>query len=241
MRDRAVGHGPGSGRWHAGQEGDEAPWRLFIALPVPGHVRDALAAALDPVRARMRSGRWQDPGTWHLTLRFLGDTTPRSVPSIEAALHDAATGQLPFEASLGHAGSFAGRGGRVAWVGLERGVEPVARLAGSLAARLAPGEVEREPFRAHLTIARDAPDGLVQALQAALDAARTPAAGPPRVGLGRPPQPVASGDALAWTADRLVLYRSVLGRGGAVHTEVAGARLEGRPGGEPVAGGASAG
>jgi RNA 2',3'-cyclic 3'-phosphodiesterase len=227
MQDRAAGHGPGSGTWHPGREGDEAPWRLFIALPVPARVRDALATALDPVRARLRGGRWQDPGTWHLTLRFLGDTPPGSVPAIEAALHDAAAGQAPFEASLGRAGSFAGRGGRVAWVGLELGVEPVARLAGSLAALLAPGEVEREPFRAHLTVARDAPDGVVPALQAALDAARASAAGPPRVGLGRPPQPIAGRDALAWTADRLVLYRSVLGRGGAVHTEIAGARLEG--------------
>ena len=209
------------------RDGDDASWRLFIALPVPGHVRDALAAALDPVRARVRRGRWQDPGTWHLTLRFLGDTPPGSVPSIEVALEDAATGQPPFAASLGRAGSFERRGGRVAWIGLERGVEPVARLAGSLATRLAPGEIEREPFRVHLTIARDAPDGLVPVLQAALDSARASAAGPPRVGLGRPPQPVAGGDALTWTVDRLVLYRSVLGRGGAVHTEIAGARLEG--------------
>jgi RNA 2',3'-cyclic 3'-phosphodiesterase len=225
VRDRDRGHGPEMAR--AGAEGDEARWRLFIALPVPGRVRDALAAALEPVRARAASGRWQDPGTWHLTLRFLGDTRRGSVPAIEAALHDAAAGHVPFHASLGRAGSFEHRGGRVAWIGLDQGVEPVARLAGSLAARLAPDEIEREPFRAHLTIARDAPDGLVPALQTALDAARTTLAGPSRVGLGRPSQPVAGGDALAWTADRLVLYRSVLGRGGAVHTEIAEARLEG--------------
>jgi RNA 2',3'-cyclic 3'-phosphodiesterase len=227
VQGRDGGREPITGTRHAGAQGDEVPWRLFIALPVPGRVRDALAAALDPVRSRVRNGRWQDPGTWHLTLRFLGDTPSGSVPAIEAVMHDAATSQPAFEASLGRAGSFAGRGGRVAWVGLEQGVEPAARLAGSLAVLLGPGEIAREPFRAHLTIARDAPDGLVQALQAALDAARMPAADPPRVGLGRPPQPVASGDALAWTVDRLVLYRSVLGRGGAVHTEIAEAHLEG--------------
>ena len=64
-------------------------------------------------------------------------------------------------------------------------------------------------------------------LQDALDAARIPSDRPSRVGLGRPPRPVAGSDALAWTVDRLVLYRSVLGRAGAVHTEIAGVRLEG--------------
>ncbi len=56
--------------------------RLFIAVPVPDDVRMALAAALDPVRRRVRGGRWSAPETWHLTLRFLGDTLPDAVPGI---------------------------------------------------------------------------------------------------------------------------------------------------------------
>ncbi len=113
---------------------------------------------------------------------------------------------------------FERRGGRVAWVGLEQGDAEVTALAAELAARLAPAEVNRELIRVHLTIARDAPDGLVPALDAALRAARHREPGTTCVGLGVPPALASGRDPLGWMVDRLVLYRSVLGSRGAVHT-----------------------
>ena len=100
---------------------DEA-WRLFIAVPIADDVRVTLAAALEPVRVGARGGRWQSPETWHLTLRFLGDTRPDDVPGIRDALKDVAAAQAPFAAALGRAGAFERRAGRVAWVGLEGGI-----------------------------------------------------------------------------------------------------------------------
>ena len=207
-------------------------WRLFIAIPVPDEVRAALAAALGPVRIRFRGGRWQSPDTWHLTLRFLGDTPVGEVPSIERAVRGAAAAGVPFRVALGEAGSFEHRrGGRVAWVGLVRGGPEVAALAARLAAALAPGEPAGPPLQVHLTIARDAPDGLVPALTAAMEALRagtSGAGGAGRVGLGsRPTAPAGGEGSLAWVADRLVLYHSVLGRGGATHTVLLEAPLGG--------------
>jgi 2'-5' RNA ligase len=192
--------------------------RLFIAVPVPDDVRMALAAALDPVRRRVRGGRWSAPETWHLTLRFLGDTLPDAVPGIRDGVQATAARQSPFAAALGRAGAFERRGGRVVWVGLEQGDAEVAMLAAALAARLAPADVHLEAIRVHLTIARDAPDGLVPALDAALRAARPSEPDTTRVGLGVPPASASGRDPLGWMVDRLVLYRSVLGNRGAVHT-----------------------
>jgi len=203
---------------------DEA-WRLFIAVPIPDEVRLTLAAALEPVRLGARGGRWQSPETWHLTLRFLGDTRPDDVAGIRDALTDVAAAQEPFAAALGRAGAFERRAGRVAWVGLEQGDQEVDALARALAARLAPADIAREPLRAHLTIARDAPDGLVPAMDAALLAARRSEPGRARVGLGMPPASATAGGRLGWTVDRLVLYRSVLGGRGAVHTPLLEAPL----------------
>ena len=207
-------------------------WRLFVAIPVPDEVRAALAAALDSVRTRFRGGRWQSPDTWHLTLRFLGDTPVGDLPSIERAVRAAAAAGGPFRVALGEPGSFEHRrGGRVAWVGLAQGGPEVAALAGRLAAALVPGELAGPPLQVHLTIARDAPDGLVPALAAAMEALRAGTSGTGgvgRVGLGsRPAAPAGGEGSFAWVADRLVLYRSVLGRGGAIHTALVEAPLGG--------------
>ncbi len=210
---------------------DEA-WRLFVAIPVPGEVRDALARAIEPVRRRVRGGRWQSPETWHLTLRFLGDTPTGAIPPIERAVGATAAGRPPFRLELGRAGSFEHRrGGRIAWVGLVEGEQEVAALAERLARAIAPNE-PTAPLQAHLTIAREAPDGLVEALAAVLAGLRSAdvprGAVPGRVGLGsRPPAPVDRPEPLAWTADRLVLYRSVLGPSGATHTPLLEAPLGG--------------
>ncbi len=209
----------------------EEAWRLFVAIPLPGEVRDALARAIEPVRRRVRGGRWQSPETWHLTLRFLGDTPTGAIPAIERAVRGTAAGHPPFRLELGRAGSFEHRrGGRIAWVGLVEGDRDVAALADGLAHALAPDE-PTAPLQAHLTIARDAPEGLVEALAAALARMRQEAASAPvpgQIGLGsRLSVPRDRTAPLAWTADRLVLYRSVLGPSGAAHTPLLEAPLAG--------------
>ena len=189
---------------------EDATWRLFVAVPVPVAVRAALVAAFEPVRRRTDGGRWQSPDTWHLTVRFLGDTPLTALAEVEAAVRGAASGLRPFELEIGDAGSFERGRGRIAWIGLRRGDGELAALASRLAARLGDDERSHGAFHAHLTIARDAPDGLVAGLSVALRAAA--------IGGGTP---------LAWQADSLVLYRSVLEPGGAVHSALVTAPLGG--------------
>ncbi|MGC8634536.1 MAG: RNA 2',3'-cyclic phosphodiesterase [Candidatus Limnocylindrales bacterium] len=213
----------------------EETWRLFVAIPVPDAVRAALAAAVQPVRQRLPAARWQSPDTWHLTLRFLGETERAAVPGLERAVRETAASGGPFRLALGEAGSFERRGrGRVAWIGLASGAPEVERLAQRLALACgAPAEATL-PVQVHLTVARDAPDDLVGALAGALEAVRarnSPAGRPGRVGLGSGVRngPEDAGP-LAWIADRLVLYRSQLDRAGARHTPVFEARLGDRSG-----------
>jgi 2'-5' RNA ligase len=192
--------------------GDRATWRLFVAVPVPEAVRATLAAALEPGRRRTGGARWQSPETWHLTVRFLGDTPFAALPEVEAAVRAAASGVRPFDLAIGEAGAFERGRGRIAWIGLRRGDEQLAALARALDGRLGPDPHRRGAFHAHLTIAREAPDGLAAALSGALRTAAT-----------------IPGASLAWRADGLVLYRSVLGPGGATHSVVVEAPLDGRP------------
>jgi RNA 2',3'-cyclic 3'-phosphodiesterase len=184
-------------------------WRLFIAVPVPPDVREALADAIAPVR-RDVDARWQSQDTWHLTLRFLGDTPAEAVPRIGAALEGVAAACRPFRAELGGSGTFGrGRDGAVAWIGVGAGSAELTALATAIARALDPAAAAREaPFRAHLTLARQAPPDV-------------------EAGLG---EALADAGRLAWTADRVILYRSILGRGPAQHIELVTALLGAGPG-----------
>ena len=202
-----------------------AAWRLFVAVPLPRPVLDDLARRTAALRQRREAARWQSPETWHLTLRFLGDTDPSEVPRIVDAMRATATRCPAFDVELGRPGSFGGAGrGRILWIGVSRGAAELERCAALLADDLADpaggagsGPAGREQrFRAHLTLAREAEPGLPDRLAEAL----------------RPGQP------LRWRADRLVLYRSFLGPGGARHEEQAGVALgTGSPDGTIVPGG----
>jgi RNA 2',3'-cyclic 3'-phosphodiesterase len=206
-----AGIGPGA-RFAATPDGGQQPaesgdvLRLFIAVPLPDDVRDVLAEVVEPVRSAV-DARWQSPATWHLTLRFLGDTPATAVPGVIHAVRHVAAQTRSFRVGLSGAGCFGRGGGRgVAWIGVEPGARELVAVAAALGTALDPaGAASERPLHSHLTLAREASDAAARALRAAI-------AGAPR---------------LSWNADRLVLFRSVLGRGGAVHSEVASASFEG--------------
>jgi RNA 2',3'-cyclic 3'-phosphodiesterase len=62
--------------------------RLFIGIPLAA----AVARELSAVSARLRSSgdglRWASPESWHVTLQFLGSTSPDQYPCIIDRLRD---------------------------------------------------------------------------------------------------------------------------------------------------------
>lgn len=190
--------------------------RLFIAVPLPDEVRDAVGALMElvaggPVDERLPGGlRWVRVEGLHLTLRFLGATPDVRLQEVSRAVASAARGIPPFGVSLQGGGAFPNPSHpRVLWLGIVEGAIELAALAGRI-----DGEVQRlgwpaeeRPFRPHLTLARA--DGVPGAHDAA--ARLTEAAEPLRLG---------------WRAARLVLYRSLLGRGPARYEALAEAALE---------------
>ena len=167
--------------------------RLFLAVPIAAPVRRELADALRSALGRERiPGRRVPAENWHLTLRFLGDTSAAAYQRVGDALDHAPLGER-FPLRLGGLGAFP-RPARAAvlWLGIEEGGEALAALAATTeeAVRSAGFAPERRPFAAHLTLSRIRPPRDVRAL---LEGAR-----PFSVPL---------------SADRVVLFRSVLGSG----------------------------
>lgn len=152
--------------------GEEKPLRLFVAVDPPPRTLEAVERGVGPWRERIGAGRWVPRESWHVTMRFLGRTTPGLVSSVEDACAAAARRVRPFRVSVEGLGVFPSeRRARVFWVGLrdrEGGLTAMARaLDEALAEEFPP---EKRAFTPHLTVARFQPFVDVSAL--GLDHAR---------------------------------------------------------------------
>lgn len=75
--------------------------RLFIGIDVGTAWTDRLSAAADALRDDLgRAVRWVRPELYHVTVVFLGNQPPETVPTIERALSTAASNVEPFAIHL---------------------------------------------------------------------------------------------------------------------------------------------
>ncbi len=178
--------------------------RAFVALEIEERLRAALGELQARLRPRLGGIRLVRPEGIHLTLRFLGESTPARLDALAPRLAAAAAACPACRARAAGIGTFPERGSpRVLWLGLD--VPPAVlelQARCERAARASGFEAERRPFRAHLTLGRW----------------REPAP--------RPELPAA--DLGETRLDTLVIFESDLRRGGAVYTPLARFPL-GRP------------
>jgi len=176
--------------------------RLFVAVDLPGSLREQLARGLSRLRRELPSARWVRPEGIHITLKFLGEQPVDLPERLSQAVEEGVRSLAPVQVVPGGAGFFPHeRRPRVAWLGgradgLAEWAEVIDKTAASLGV-----EPEARPFSLHLTLARlqrpwppDAVDRFVNE--------------------------VARWDLQPFTADEMTLFRSDLQPGGAVYTAV---------------------
>jgi RNA 2',3'-cyclic 3'-phosphodiesterase len=218
----AAGRGRSREGWTAGprpfaRPADDPPGtsRLFVAVPVADDVRAAIGRLMEevagaPIEERAPGQpRWVRVDGLHVTLRFLGATPDDRQPALAGALAASARGVAPFRVALSGGGAFPNMSRpRVLWVGISEGEAQLVDLSARLDTQLGPlgWPPQGRAFEPHLTLART--DGVA----GAGETARRLADAADRIRLG-------------WPADRLVLYKSVLGRGPARYEVVAEAAL----------------
>ena len=212
--------GPGgSGRREFVRPPDDPPGtsRLFVAVPVAEEVRASIRELMEAVAGASIDERTYGQPRWvrvdglHLTLRFLGATLDERQQALGEAIAAAARGVAPFRVVLSGGGAFPDtRWPRVLWIGIGEGAPQLADLARRLDEQLAPigWPPEGRPFAPHLTLART--DGVPGADERA-----------------RRLVELAAGISFGWQVDRIVLYKSIQGRGPAWYEVVAEAPLPG--------------
>jgi RNA 2',3'-cyclic 3'-phosphodiesterase len=175
--------------------------RLFLAVDLP----PAIAPQLLALCQGLAGARWSNPAQLHLTLRFLGDTPEEELPALRARL--GAVAVPAFALGLRGVGVFPKkrRPARVLWTGVAP-AEPVVALRTAIDQVLGPDPEEAERgFSPHLTLARFRDDP-GRALEDYLE----------RWGAFA---------SATWPVEAFHLYRSTLGRDGAVHDILQSYRL----------------
>jgi RNA 2',3'-cyclic 3'-phosphodiesterase len=176
---------------------------LFVALDLPDAARDALARLSRQFRELCPGARWVRIEGAHITLKFIGETTPDNAERIRSAL-GAVPVAGPIELHFAGLGFFpTPRRPRVLWAGVNAGAA-LRSLAASIETQLEPLGVPRETraFSPHITLARfDSAKGL-DALRIAVEKLGTPEFG-------------------RTSAREFHLYQSVLKQGGAEYTRLA--------------------
>jgi len=130
--------------------------RAFVALEIDARLHEAIGELQARLRPRLGAIRLVRPEGIHLTLRFLGPTSPAQVEKLRPLLAAAAAACPPAEVRVSGLGTFPERGSpRVLWLGIEA-PPPLLELqrACERAARAAGFEREDRPFNAHLTLGR---------------------------------------------------------------------------------------
>ena len=179
-----------------------ATLRLFFACPLP----DTLLPALQAIQAHLRRsgarGRWTGPAGWHLTLLFLGATRSDRMPDLLAAGAEASEAGPPGPMRILRLTAFPSpRRPRVVVAELDDPGGRMARMRDLLKRRLE--VLDARAFRPHVT--------LLRVLEPEPIRLPTPRLAP------------------SFRPDRLILYQSLLGPGGARYEPLAAWPLSPRP------------
>ncbi|MGA3266582.1 MAG: RNA 2',3'-cyclic phosphodiesterase [Verrucomicrobiota bacterium] len=133
--------------------------RLFVAISLPDHVRHAITAAQEELRALVSPNaiRWTNPDQFHLTLKFLGDVPAGQEGALRAALQPICAAAYALFLCAQGVGFFPHeRSPRVIWAGINESTGSLADLQKRIEAAVQPFAPRQgtEKFSGHVTLGR---------------------------------------------------------------------------------------
>jgi len=133
--------------------------RLFVAVEIPLDRRIATRDAVEPLRTALPRARWVPLENWHVTVKFLGETTDEIAGRTADRLEEVSANVVAFTTNLTGLGAFPSpKAARVVWAGLDDRSGRMAVLALAVDAVLADAFApSTRPFTPHLTLARADP------------------------------------------------------------------------------------
>jgi 2'-5' RNA ligase len=126
--------------------------RLFVAINFNPETLSRLISLGDELRSRSLRGSFTHPENLHLTLAFIGETSPKKVDKVKAILDTVVF--RPFDVSIDRLGTFSC--GTLWWAGL-RVDEPLMMLQREVTYKLAlcGFEMDGRKYSPHITLGRE--------------------------------------------------------------------------------------
>ena len=128
--------------------------RLFVALDLDHTIRARIKRLADELRELSPDARWVGEESFHITLKFIGNTTQEQAEGIKAAL--TSIDCQSFSLQVRGYGFFPGAGApRVFWIGVQAG-ETLTQLAREIDIAMSKLDIPAEsgPYHPHITLAR---------------------------------------------------------------------------------------
>jgi RNA 2',3'-cyclic 3'-phosphodiesterase len=134
-------------------------WRLFIAIPVPEEVKDAIQLAQGELRRAVpaKCVRWAGLEQFHLTLKFLGNVAAARVEALADSVRSACRNLPALRLRAERIGFFPDmRFPRVIWAWVHDGEQRLPMLQQTIetATRDFTGEKAEDKFTGHVTLGR---------------------------------------------------------------------------------------
>jgi len=131
--------------------------RAFIAISLPTETKNNLSKIQDRLKTALPKISWVKPINLHLTLKFLGEISPKQLKDIRQVTTEIAKDTPEFKIKLETLGIFPNiPSARIIWVGTNQLPSELKILVDRIETRIAElGKPKEErPFSAHITIAR---------------------------------------------------------------------------------------
>jgi len=112
--------------------------RLFVAIRIPYDEKFSTAfRTLRQSSSKLDKINWIDYENLHMTLKFLGDTEPDLIPSLENSIEELTNSISPFSITLNRVGAFGSRyQPRIIWVGSDDMIKEISLLHKGLEKRM---------------------------------------------------------------------------------------------------------
>lgn len=129
--------------------------RVYIGVDLPAYVKQSLLESQSQLKELGLKGSWKPAEYFHITLEFLGELSPESIPLLIRIVDTAIAGKKAFRLTIDQFGAFPSfHHPHTLWAGVGGSVRKLNQIQNDLHAELKNNgfELQQAPFKPHISL-----------------------------------------------------------------------------------------